>query len=120
MFSHGAKYRAAVEGTSSLVRRPTTMKEGEPMGSLMGSLSRILFGDQRDPRRVLAEQFNVPMPDSGSPPGEAVDWARSALDEAQIDESQYPVRAIRVLRQKKKRLGLPTTKYLVDHLRYHR
>lgn len=85
----------------------------------MGYLSRILFGDRRDPRRVLAEQFDVAVPDSGSPPREALDWARRTLDAHQIDESRDPLNAIRVLRRQKP-LGLLTTKYLVDHLKKYR
>lgn len=85
----------------------------------LAALNRLVFGDRRDPRRVLAEQFGVAVPVSGSPPREAVDWARRALEAHQIDVSRDPLNAIRVLRRQKP-LGLATTKYLVDHLRKSR
>lgn len=80
---------------------------------------RLLFGDHRDPRRVLAEEFGAPVPESGTPPREALQWARETLDAAQVDASQDQVGAIRVLRREKD-LGLSTTKYLTDHLRKYR
>lgn len=82
----------------------------------MGKLSRFVLGDRRDPRCVLADAFVVPVPDSGSPPREALEWARRTLDAARVDATQDPWRAMRVLRQEED-LGLRTTKYLVDHLR---
>lgn len=85
----------------------------------MGKLSRLIFGDRRDPRRVLADAFGVPVPDSGSPPREAMEWARRTLDAARVDAAQDRLGAMRVLRQEKD-LSLPTTKYLVDHLRNDR
>lgn len=85
----------------------------------MGRLSRLVLGDRRDPRRVLADAFGVPVPDSGSPPREALEWARRTLDAAQVDAAQDRLGAMRVLRQDKD-MGLRTTKYLVDHLRNDR
>ena len=85
----------------------------------MGRLSRLVLGDRRDPRRVLADAFGAPVPDSGSPPPEALEWARRTLAAARVDASQDPLGAMRVLRREKD-LGLRTTKYLVDHLRTDR
>ena len=82
----------------------------------MGRLSRLVLGDRRDPRHVLADAFDAPVPDSGSPPREALEWARRTLGAAGVDASQDPLGAMRVLRQEKD-MGLRTTKYLVDHLR---
>lgn len=81
----------------------------------MGKWSRLVCGDRRDPRRVLAEEFGVPVPESGSPPREALEWARRTLHAAQVDAAQDPLAAMAALRQEKD-LGLTTTKYLVDHL----
>lgn len=85
----------------------------------MGKLNRLVFGDRRDPRQVLAEEFEVPVPTSGSPPQEALRWAQQTLAAMQIDASRDPLSAIRALRQRKN-LGLPTTRYLVQHLKNDR
>lgn len=85
----------------------------------MGRLSRLVLGDRRDPRRVLADAFGVPVPDSGSPPREALEWARRTLDATRVDAAQDRVGAMGVLRQDKD-MGLRTTNYLVDHLRNDR
>lgn len=82
----------------------------------MGKFTRLVFGDRRDHRRVLADQFGVSVPLSGSPPPLAVDWGRRALDAAGIDASQDPVKAIAVLRRSEMKLSLGTSKYLVKHL----
>lgn len=82
----------------------------------MSKLNRLLFGDRRDPRRVLAEGFGVAVPVSGSPPRDAMAWGQQTLDAAQVSASKDPVVAISVLRREKK-LGLRTSKYLVDHLK---
>lgn len=81
-----------------------------------GSWSRLVLGDRRDPRRVLAEQFDVAVPSSGSPPREALEWARATLRARQVEASEDPMNAIRILRDQKP-LGLKTTVYLVQHLR---
>lgn len=85
----------------------------------MGKWSRLLLGDRRDPRRVLAEQFDVEVPTSGSPPRAALAWAETTLRAHQVDATETPMSAIRILRQQKP-LGLKTTAYLVQHLRKHR
>ena len=81
----------------------------------MKKLTRLLFGDQRDPRQVLAVEFGTPVPTSGSVPPEALQWARQTLNAAQIDATQQPLDAIRLIRRKKN-FGVKTTKYLIDHL----
>lgn len=82
----------------------------------MSTVKRMILGDDRDPREVLAEIFDVPAPQGGSPQPEAVSWARDVLAGAGVDPRQDPVRAIAVLRRADGRLGLVTTKYLVSHL----
>ncbi len=78
----------------------------------------LLIGDRRDPRTVLAEAFDVPVPTSATPPREALTWVRTILDEAGVHE-QDRMAAIAALRRERD-LGLRPTKYLVDHLAHHR
>ena len=82
---------------------------------MLEKLWRLILGDRRDPRRVLADEFGVSVPTSGSPPREAVEWARLTLETAGVDASRDPLAAIRVLRRERD-LGLKPIEYLVDQL----
>lgn len=75
-----------------------------------------MLGDRRDPRVVLAEAFDAPMPTSG-PPRAAILWGRVTLDAAGVP-AERRVEAIAALRRDLD-LGLRPTKYLVDHLATH-
>lgn len=76
----------------------------------MSRLIDLLVGDRRDPR---------PVPASGTPPKEALVWARSTLDSAGVRPERDRSVAIAALRRAKD-LGLRPTTYLVDHLaEYH-
>ena len=79
-------------------------------------MKRYIFGDSRDPREVLAEIFGTATPRGGSPPPEAVRWARQVLSSVGIDPHRDPVQAIAALRKEDDRLGLKVARYLVSHL----
>lgn len=80
----------------------------------MARLRDLLAGDRRDPRVVLADAFGAPVPDSGSPPAEALAWGRTVLETAGVRAQDEPA-AIAALRRDRD-LGLRPTQYLVRHL----
>lgn len=82
----------------------------------MGKVNRLIFGDHRDPREELAELFNTSVPESGSPPPEAVAWGREVLTRAGVNPSTDPLLANKALRDNCSDLGLKTSTYLVKQL----
>ncbi len=78
----------------------------------MSTVSRLIFGDKRDPREELVEIFGGPDPHGGGAPTAALAWAHDQLDVASITE----VQAIRILRRAEPRLGLSSATYLAGRI----
>ncbi|MBZ4486538.1 hypothetical protein LQ938_06840 [Microbacterium sp. cx-55] len=76
-------------------------------------LSRLVFGDRRDPRKAIAEIF--PDLDSCASEARALAWAGTRLRSADVDPIDE-VRSIAVLREAEPRLGLKAARYLAHHL----
>jgi hypothetical protein len=73
---------------------------------------RLLTGDARDPRRVLADVFAT----DAEPERAAITWAKARLGEAGVDAASDPISAIKTIREAEPRLGLKTSKYLAHQV----
>lgn len=78
----------------------------------MVSIKRLLSGDNRDPRRELAEIFDTTVPSHGDVQPEALIWADGIIDQSAMSE----VEAIHALRQAEPRLGLKSATYLAGQV----
>ncbi|WP_435527715.1 hypothetical protein [Microbacterium aurantiacum] len=82
----------------------------------MASFEKLLWGDNTDPRRELAEIF----PDGGAVGASSVvraqEWARGVIADAGLDPADE-LRVIRALRDAEPRLSLKPARFLAAQVR---
>lgn len=79
----------------------------------MASFEKLLWGDNTDPRRELAEIFPD---DTGSAVVRAREWARGVIADAGLDPADE-LRVIRALRDAEPRLSLKPARFLAAQVR---
>lgn len=88
----------------------------------MASFEKLLWGDNTDPRRELAEIFPVGGADGAAGAGgassvvRAQEWARGVIADAGLDPADE-LRVIRALRDAEPRLSLKPARFLAAQVR---
>lgn len=81
----------------------------------LARVKRLITGDNRDERDVLAALF-PPSEGDTRPLEPALAWAQAELDDAGIPADDRPLDAVRHLRRADARLELRPTVFLVHHV----